>query len=98
MRPTFCEPPWPPAPLKELTVATFGSSRKTAATRLCRATMAGKEVSSAASVEIWIWPMSSSGKKPFGMVTKSQAVAMKVSKATPSTIGRCRRATSSERE
>ena len=35
-------------------------------------------MSSAASVVIWIWPMSSSGKKPLGMVMNSHAVSTKV--------------------
>ena len=50
-------------------------------------------MSSAASVVMRIWPMSSSGKKPFGMVTNSHAVATKVSSATSSTTPRWRSAT-----
>ncbi|MNG42244.1 hypothetical protein D3C84_1320100 [compost metagenome] len=46
-------------------------------------------MSSAASVVIWIWPMSSSGKKPLGMLTKSQAVTTKVSPAMTSISARC---------
>ncbi len=64
MRPVFCAPL---PPLKELTLFTFGSARKTAAARSCSRTISGNEVSSAASVLTVIWPMSSSGKKPFGM-------------------------------
>ncbi|MNT30534.1 hypothetical protein D3C72_1663320 [compost metagenome] len=60
-----------------------------AATRSCSAFMAVNEMSSAASVVIWIWPMSSSGKKPLGMLTKSQAVTTKVSPAMTSISGRC---------
>ena len=48
-------------------------------------TIAEKEMSSEASVLMRSWPMSSSGKKPFGMTTKSQAVAAKVASATTST-------------
>ena len=57
----------------------------------------GSETSSAASVLMLIWPMSSSGKKPFGMVVYNQTVATKLSTATPSTHTRWRRATSSVR-
>src|SRR5664279_818418 len=74
MRPVFCEPPAPPAPLKELTVNTAGSALSTSATRFCKATMAGNDVSSAASVEMLIWPMSSSGKDRLGMVKQSHAL------------------------
>ena len=80
MRPVFCAPL---PPLKELTMATLGSLRMISAARSCRATMAGKEVSSAASVVTWIWPMSSSGKKPLGMTCSNQPVATKVAIATP---------------
>ena len=95
MRPVFCA--LPPPPLNELTVSTFGSSRKTPAARSCRRSSSGNEVSSDASVETVIWPMSSSGKKPFEIVTKKYAVATKVSSATKSTSWRCRSATSSDR-
>ncbi|AMM24063.1 hypothetical protein AX767_06680 [Variovorax sp. PAMC 28711] len=47
-----------------------------------------KEMSSAASVVIWIWPMSSSGKKPFGMVTNSHALSTKARAAAPCGSGR----------
>ena len=94
MRPVFCAPP---PPLNELTAATLGSLRTSAATRSCRRTIAGNEVSSAASVLTLIWPMSSSGKKPLGITTNSQAVSTKVNKATVSTTHRWRRARSSER-
>jgi hypothetical protein len=39
-----------------------------AATRSCSSVIAAKEVSSGASVLAEIWPMSSSGKNPLGMV------------------------------
>ena len=54
-------------------------------------------MSSAASVVIWIWPMSSSGKKPLGMAMNSQAVSTKVVAASNSMAGRCRRVQSSVR-
>ena len=95
MRPVFCVLLLPP--LNELTTATFGSARTIAAARSCSATMAGNEMSSEASVLMLIWPMSSSGKKPFGMATNSHAVAAKVSSATTSTTGRCASAQSSVR-
>jgi hypothetical protein len=92
MRPVFCAF-WPP-PLNELTVATFGSARMISATRLCSRTIAGNEMSSDASVVTVIWPMSSCGKKPFGMSTNSHAVATTVSSATKPTAQRWRSAAS----
>ena len=94
MRPVFCESN---PPVKELTVSTFGSARTIAAARSCSATIAGNETSSAASVLMRSWPMSSSGKKPFGIATNSHAVAPKVAKATISTAKRWRSARSSDR-
>ena len=94
MRPLFCAPP---PPLNELTAATLGSARTIAAARSCSCTISGKLVSSAASVLAWIWPMSSSGKKPLGMATNSHAVAAKVSSAITSTKPRWRSAMSSVR-
>ena len=85
-------------PLNDDTAATAGSARKMAATWLCRPTMAVKDTSSAASVVTWIWPMSSSGKKPLGMAMNSQIVPTSVASATSSTDLRWRRAMSSDLE
>ena len=62
------------------------------------AKLTGQPSNVAPAVETVIWPMSSSGKKPFGMVANSHAVATKVSNATIRTIGRWRSAASRLRE
>ena len=76
MRPVFCVVALKPVlPTPVPTASTAGSARMTSATRLCSASMAGKEMSSTASVVTEIWPMSSSGKKPLGMVMNSTTVS-----------------------
>jgi len=97
MRPVLVALPEGPPPTAELSAETLGSLRTMAATRSCRSTMAVNEVSSADSVLAWIWPMSSSGKKPLGMLLQNHTVATKLATATPSTQARWRRARSSVR-
>ena len=92
MRPAFCVLLLPP--LNEFTVATFGSARKSSTTRFCKRTMSSNEVSSDASVDTLIWPMSSSGKNPLGMATNMAQVPANVSRATINTTIRWRRARS----
>jgi len=82
MRPVFCEPV---PPLNELTAYTFVSCRIIRAARSCSLTMASKDTSSAASVVTWIWPMSSSGKKPLGITMTIHTVAANVAAATSNT-------------
>jgi len=50
-----------------------------------RATIASKDASSGPIVEPWIWPISSDGKKPFGIAWKSTAVTTKVPRVIAST-------------
>src|SRR4051794_2470631 len=57
-----------PPPTVDITVTTSGSRRMTSASTDWRATMASNEASSGPTVEPVIWPMSSDGKKPLGMV------------------------------
>ena len=94
IRPEFCAPV---PPLKDPTVATAGSARRMAAAWLWSRTISGNEVSSAASVVTVICPMSSSGKKPFGIAMKSQTVTPRVVNARSNISFRNRSAESSER-
>jgi len=71
--------------------STAGFSRTTRSTRSRRSVIAGNEMSSTASTFTEIWPMSSVGKKPFGMRTTSATVAASVPAATTSTTSRCTR-------
>ena len=63
----------------------------------CSSASAIDDVSSDASTITRIWPMSSSGKKPFGMVEYSTPVSTKVPSASISTTKRWRSARSSVR-
>jgi hypothetical protein len=54
-----------------------------AAASRCFSFIASNEISCEASVNAKIWPVSSVGMKPFGMITKSHAVSTKVSNMTP---------------
>ncbi len=94
-RPEFCVAFGPPTPMKAPTLAMFGSAWKIAATRSWRSIIAVNEMSSAASVVTWICPVSSSGKKPFGITTNSTALATKLASATSHTVLRCASAQSS---
>jgi hypothetical protein len=82
---------------KDETVATFGSARNTAATCACRPIIASKEMSCDASVLTRIWPMSSSGKKPLGMVAAIHRVSSRLPTATAPISQRWRSAQSSVR-
>ena len=53
---------------EEPTPATAGSSRMMSRTRVCISTMARNEMSGEARVEVKISPLSSCGKKPFGVL------------------------------
>lgn len=94
MRPVFCGSK---PPSKELTVATFGSARTIAAARSCSATIAGNaDVLGRLGADPQLADVFL-GKKPFGIVTNSQAVAANVAQATNSTANQCPRARSSVR-
>ena len=95
-RPVLTLPPPPPPPTAAETDDTDGSSCTIFATRSCSTVIAAKEMSSDASVLAWIWPMSSSGKKPLGIAIHSQALATKLAIATAPITQRCRSAQSSE--
>lgn len=83
-----------PPPLKEVTFCTWGLARTMSTTWACSFISASEDVSSEASTVTRSWPMSSSGKKPFGMVVYSTAVSTTVPSASIKTRKRWRSAMS----
>ena len=73
-----------PKPMAELTYSTAGSERTILIILSCNSDMASMEMSGAASVEPTMKPVSSIGKKPFGMFMYIQALMPKVAKVTSS--------------
>ena len=59
-----------PEPMKHMERSTSGSAATTALMACWRSTMAGKEMSCAASEKPVIRPVSCCGKRPLGMITK----------------------------
>ena len=78
MRPEFTVAAALPPPTVDMTDITSGSRRMISASADWRATMASNEASSGPTVEPWICPISSDGKKPFGIAWKRIAVTTKV--------------------
>ena len=74
-----------PPPTIDSTDSTSGSRLMISATAPCRATMASNEASSGPTVEPEIWPISSEGKKPFGIAWNSTPVRTKVPSVIAST-------------
>ena len=68
MRPVLGVGLGPPGPTVEFTYSTAGSARMMSATLSCSSDSAGNEMSVAASVDAEMKPVSSAGKKPFGMM------------------------------
>ena len=74
----------PPPPMFAMTETTSGSCLTISASRRERSTMASKETSSGPSVAARIRPLSSLGKKPFGMSRNRTKVRAKVPSVMPS--------------
>ncbi len=75
--------------MADMNAATFGFAATMAAAFCWCSFIASNEVSCAASVMQKIWPVSSSGKKPFGIHTNKNTVATNVASAMPSVTRRC---------
>ena len=67
MRPLFRLADEPPAPMADMKPSTFGSAATIFAAAIWCSRIASKEMSCDASVMQKIWPVSSSGKNPFGI-------------------------------
>ncbi len=80
----------PPRPTKFMNCSTRGSARTISPAASWSRRIASKEVPSAPWVKAKIEPVSSLGRKPFGMRPKSQTVPAITSASTP--IARRRRA------
>jgi len=63
-------PDVPPLPANELTRSTAGSAMTIFATASCLASSVGKAASGATSIPMNMLPVSSVGKKPFGIAPK----------------------------
>ncbi|MCY1301729.1 hypothetical protein D9M70_513590 [compost metagenome] len=96
MRPVLMAGDDPP-PMATTMLLTAGLARMRSAASRRRSDIASKEMSCGPSALTRIWPMSSSGKKPLGIVTNSTAVSTKVRPAATSTVRRCARHQSSPR-
>ena len=62
-------------PTLDMTASTFGFLAMISAIWACFSAIAGNEMPCAPSVKPKTWPMSSLGRKPFGILTKSHAVS-----------------------
>ncbi len=74
MRPVLEVRLGPDAPVTDMVASTSGCWATRSTRSFWRSRMAGKEMPSSASVDTRNWPVSSLGKKPWGMRVKSQAV------------------------
>ena len=74
MRPGLIDWLEPPTPMNAMVASTAGSVRMMRGRLLVQLDIASNETSCAPSVTAKIWPMSSLGMKPFGMLENSQPV------------------------
>lgn len=95
MRPWFSAWLLPLMPTMEFTSSTEGCWRISSATRAWRTVMSSKEASCGPSVPTLSRPVSSTGKKPLGMLTASQTDRPMEARKVSQTMGRKRSALSS---
>ena len=87
MRPVFGVRLVPSTPMNEARFSTAGSFKITAASSLCRRSMAAKEMLCGAWEIPRICPVSCTGKKPLGTTQNSATVAASAPNATPTVAG-----------
>ena len=85
MRPRLSDGLKPLAPMNDITPSTFGLRRTMSATCCCSFAIASKEMSCGASVKQKICPVSSVGRKPFGMRANRNPVATVMARNTSMT-------------
>ena len=88
--PAFIVPENPVEPTRLTTCATCGERSRICRASRCRFTIAGKDTSWRASVETESWPMSSVGKKPFGIAANMVTVATTEARKIRNTVKRKR--------
>jgi hypothetical protein len=89
IRPRLSDGLNPLAPINDITPCTFGLRRTISATSCCSFAIASNEISCGASVKQKICPVSSVGRKPFGMRANRKPVAIVMATNTSMTKRAC---------